>query len=275
MAGNGTGQPGQGQDEPFFAEFEEAAGRLGFGARQPQGEASAEHTGRDRRYFAARRRGEDVLFSGKRNRQLGLQFDRVAAAAQRQFHDLAGAQGAGQHGQQTPGEKRGVVAAQRHHEPLAGRQQPQMRAAGPSDPLEPAQRALDDEPEIGSLIKELLEIEGLQVDAFVDPITALKAFTELQSQYFMIISDLSMPGMSGVEFARKVREMNKKLPMVLWSGYHQFLDEELQDLNVKMLSKPVDVQKLLTLINAELSQLSAPDISKEAPAPDSEPVRPT
>ncbi|MBS1971704.1 MAG: response regulator [Bdellovibrionales bacterium] len=134
---------------------------------------------------------------------------------------------------------------------------------------------VDDEPEIGSLIKELLEIEGLQVDAFVDPITALKAFTELQSQYFMIISDLSMPGMSGVEFARKVREMNKKLPMVLWSGYHQFLDEELQDLNVKMLSKPVDVQKLLTLINAELSQLSAPDISKEAPAPDSEPVRPT
>lgn len=134
---------------------------------------------------------------------------------------------------------------------------------------------VDDEPEIGSLIKELLEIEGLQVDAFVDPVTALKAFTELQSQYFMIISDLSMPGMSGVEFARKVREMNKKVPMVLWSGYHQFLDEELQDLNVKMLSKPVDVQRLLTLINAELSQLSAQDISKEAPGPDSEPVKPT
>ncbi len=134
---------------------------------------------------------------------------------------------------------------------------------------------VDDEPEIGSLIKELLEIEGLQVDAFVDPAAALAAFTELQSQYFMIISDLSMPGMSGIEFARKVREMNKKLPMVLWSGYHQLLDEELQDLNVKMLSKPVDVQKLLTLINAELSQLSAQDISKEAPVPDSAPAKQT
>jgi signal transduction histidine kinase/ActR/RegA family two-component response regulator len=134
---------------------------------------------------------------------------------------------------------------------------------------------VDDEPEIGSLIKELLEIEGLHVDAFVDPLLALKSFTEMQSQYFMIISDLSMPGMSGVEFARKVRQMNKKTPLVLWSGYRQFLDEELQDLNVKMLSKPVDVQKLLTLINSELSQLSAQDISKEAPVPGSEPARPT
>lgn len=134
---------------------------------------------------------------------------------------------------------------------------------------------VDDEPEIGSLIKELLEIEGLQVDAFVDPLKALKTYTELQNQYFMIISDLSMPGMSGVEFARKVREMNKKIPMVLWSGYHQFLDEEMQDLNVKMLSKPVDVQKLLTLINSELSQLSAADIAKEVVGPDSAPATPT
>ncbi|WP_413291305.1 response regulator [Bdellovibrio sp. HCB337] len=133
---------------------------------------------------------------------------------------------------------------------------------------------VDDEPEIGLLIKELLEIEGLQVETFVDPIKAMKVFTELQSQYFLIISDLSMPGMSGVEFTRKVREMNKHIPLVLWSGYHQFLDEELLELNVKVLSKPVDVQKLLTLINSELSQLSAQDISKEDRAPGNEPEAP-
>ena len=116
---------------------------------------------------------------------------------------------------------------------------------------------VDDEPEIGLLIKELLEIEGLHVEAFVDPVAALKAFTEMQSQYFLIISDLSMPEMSGVEFSRKVREMNTKIPLILWSGYHQFLDEDLLELNVKVLSKPVDVQKLLSLINAELSQRGA------------------
>jgi len=134
---------------------------------------------------------------------------------------------------------------------------------------------VDDEPEIGMLIKELLEIEGLHVDSFTDPIEALKTFTELQSQYFMIISDLSMPGMSGVEFVRKVREMNQRIPLVLWSGYHQFLDEELQDLSVKMLSKPVDVQKLLSLINLELSQMSGQDTSREGSAPGNEPSVPT
>jgi signal transduction histidine kinase/ActR/RegA family two-component response regulator len=134
---------------------------------------------------------------------------------------------------------------------------------------------IDDEPEIGLLIKDLLEIEGLHVDIFVDPEKALQAFTELQSQYFLIISDLSMPRMSGVDFMRKVREINKTIPLILWSGYHQFLDEELLDLNVQLLSKPVDVQKLLSLIDSELSQLKVQDISKEGRALDSEPVAPT
>lgn len=124
---------------------------------------------------------------------------------------------------------------------------------------------VDDEPEIGLLIKELLEIEGLHVDAFIDPNDALRAFTEQQSQYFLILSDLSMPGMSGMEFSRKIREMNQKIPLLLWSGSHRYLDEELQVLNVKVLSKPVDVQKLLSLIGSELSQLGAQDISKEVP----------
>lgn len=121
---------------------------------------------------------------------------------------------------------------------------------------------VDDEPEIGLLIKELLENEGLQVEAFVDPLMALEAFTERQNQYFLIISDLSMPKMSGVEFARKVRHLNKTIPMVLWSGYQHFLAEELQELNVKVLSKPVDVQKLLALINTELSMLGPRDSVK-------------
>lgn len=133
---------------------------------------------------------------------------------------------------------------------------------------------VDDEPEIGQLIKELLEIEGLHVEAFVDPQEALRVFIESQDQYFLIISDLSMPGMSGVEFCHRVRQLNLKVPLILWSGYHQFLDEELQDLNVKVLSKPVDVQKLLTLIGAELSQLGVQDIARDIPVRAGEPALP-
>jgi signal transduction histidine kinase/ActR/RegA family two-component response regulator len=118
---------------------------------------------------------------------------------------------------------------------------------------------VDDEPEIGLLIKELLEIEGLQVNAETDPIKALQEFKDYPEKYFMIISDLAMPEMSGFEFCRCVREVNPNIPLILWSGYYQYLDQELQDLNVKVLSKPVDVQKLLQMINAEVSQLSAQD----------------
>ncbi len=134
---------------------------------------------------------------------------------------------------------------------------------------------IDDEPEIGTLIKELLVVEGLHVDAFVDPLEAMRVFSESQSNYFVIISDLSMPGMSGAEFMRKIRDINKKIPLILWSGYHHFLGEELQDLNVKILSKPIAIEKLLDLISLELSQMMSPDISPGDRGPDNEPEGPT
>lgn len=121
---------------------------------------------------------------------------------------------------------------------------------------------VDDEPEIGLLIKELLEIEGLKVQAEIDPVKALRMFEQNPSNYFIIISDLAMPEMSGFEFCRRVRTHHPDIPLLLWSGYYQYLDQELQDLNVKVLSKPVDAQKLIQLINAEVSQLATQDASK-------------
>jgi signal transduction histidine kinase/ActR/RegA family two-component response regulator len=122
---------------------------------------------------------------------------------------------------------------------------------------------VDDEPEIGLLIKELLEIEGLQVDAETDPLAALAQFRADPRRYFIIISDLAMPEMSGFEFCRHVRRVHPQIPLILWSGYYQYLDEDMQDLNIKVLTKPVDVQKLLQMINAEVSQQSLQGTAKE------------
>lgn len=134
--------------------------------------------------------------------------------------------------------------------------------------LAPKVIIVDDEPEIGSLIKDLLEAEGLKVEAFSNAIKALKAFSEKQDEYFLIISDLSMPEMSGFAFARKVREISKTISLLLWSGYQQIFEEDLQDLNIQVLSKPVDVQKLLMMIQSELSQQYALGILKEPRAPE-------
>lgn len=116
---------------------------------------------------------------------------------------------------------------------------------------------VDDEPEIGLLIRELLEIEGLQVECYTDPSLALQAFLEHQELYSLIISDLSMPKISGIEFAKLIRERNRGVSLILWSGYFHFMDEDVQHLNVKWLSKPVDVPRLLSLIHSELSQQQA------------------
>jgi signal transduction histidine kinase/ActR/RegA family two-component response regulator len=122
---------------------------------------------------------------------------------------------------------------------------------------------VDDEPEIGLLIKELLEIEGLQVQAETDPLKALRILKQHPCRFFMVISDLAMPEMSGFEFCRQVRELYPEMPLILWSGYYQYLDQELQNLNVKVLSKPIDAKKLLQMIHTEVSQLATQDTSKE------------
>jgi hypothetical protein len=119
MGARGAGQGGQGEDQRFSPKRERAAGRLGLGAGEPQGEAGAEHAGGHRRRLAPRRGGEQVGFAGQRDRQVGGQLDRLAPATQPQLGDLAVGERARQRGQQPPREQRRVVAAELRREVLA------------------------------------------------------------------------------------------------------------------------------------------------------------
>lgn len=72
----------------------------------------------------------------------------------------------------------------------------------------PAQNArilvIDDEPSIVNFIEETLQAEGYEVDAFTDPLEALKLLKKKQVDLALV--DINMPKMSGVEFSRKILE---------------------------------------------------------------------
>ncbi|MDN5845281.1 MAG: response regulator [Candidatus Nitrosocosmicus sp.] len=70
---------------------------------------------------------------------------------------------------------------------------------------------VDDERELLSLFKEFLTMEGYTVIAFTDPILAFEYYQETFDKHSLIITDLRMPSMCGIELAKRIREMNEKI----------------------------------------------------------------
>ena len=68
---------------------------------------------------------------------------------------------------------------------------------------------VDDEPELASLFKTFLKNQGYNVVSFTDPILALEYFKETVGQHSLIIIDLRMPGMCGIDLAIKIREIDQ------------------------------------------------------------------
>jgi PAS domain S-box-containing protein len=78
---------------------------------------------------------------------------------------------------------------------------------------------VDDERALVSLTKRALERLGYQVSGFSSPSEALRAFRGNPGIYDLVITDMNMPGSSGLEFARELLKLKPDVPLVLSSGY--------------------------------------------------------
>jgi PAS domain S-box-containing protein len=78
---------------------------------------------------------------------------------------------------------------------------------------------VDDEEAIIFLMKRLLERQGFRVSGYTDPREAIAAVRANPGQFDLAVTDFNMPGMSGLEVARALRDIRSDLPVVLASGY--------------------------------------------------------
>jgi EAL domain-containing protein (putative c-di-GMP-specific phosphodiesterase class I) len=89
--------------------------------------------------------------------------------------------------------------------------------ASPSDTPGPLRLLLvDDEPELKAICAEALKGIGFAVDTAADGLQAAQFVAA--NAYDVIVTDISMPGITGVEFLRRVRERDVDLPVILITG---------------------------------------------------------
>jgi signal transduction histidine kinase len=78
---------------------------------------------------------------------------------------------------------------------------------------------VDDEPAIVGLLERMLESRGYRVTAFTSSEEALACFRDNADHFDAVITDQTMPRMSGTELARAVHELRPDKPVVLTTGY--------------------------------------------------------
>ena len=78
---------------------------------------------------------------------------------------------------------------------------------------------VDDEMDIANSLKRFIIKSGFDAISFTDPLLALEHFTLLHNRYSVIITDLRMPGMSGLEFTNEIRKINPSVRVFLISAF--------------------------------------------------------
>ncbi len=109
---------------------------------------------------------------------------------------------------------------------------------------------VDDEKHISIVAKRALTTSGFDVTATTDPVEALEIFARDPLAYDIIVTDHTMPAMTGVELAIKARQLRSDIPVVLTTGYSMVIDEKVAaECGVcELVIKPFNKKELVTAI---------------------------
>ena len=116
---------------------------------------------------------------------------------------------------------------------------------------------VDDDLEITILFREALKhIEGISLFTFTDPILALEHFQVNEYAYVLVISDFKMPGLNGLEFLRRVKELNRFVRTILMTAFEiedkMFREYTKSKIINSFLQKPIRIHDLLKEVNTQL-----------------------
>ena len=131
---------------------------------------------------------------------------------------------------------------------------------------------IDDDEDISILFKIALgeKISGYEIYSFNNPMVALEHFTENKNSYALVMTDLRMTGLSGLELLKKVKEANPRVRTMLTSAYdfegvksfQEYVERGIIDSSIE---KPIRIQRLCDRVRDEIQIYqftSSPEINE-------------
>jgi two-component system, cell cycle sensor histidine kinase and response regulator CckA len=115
---------------------------------------------------------------------------------------------------------------------------------------------VDDEKIVVDVLKTMLENLGYQVTAHTSSIEAFEAFRNNPFKYDLIITDMTMPNMTGKDLAAEVLAINPNMPTILCTGFSERIDEEsARAMGIKaFIMKPVVIKQLASTVREVLDR---------------------
>ncbi len=113
---------------------------------------------------------------------------------------------------------------------------------------------VEDRASVRRLVSTILSREGYECIAADSGISALEVFRRDPERFDIVLSDVLMPGMGGIELARHVREIRSNIPILFMSGYadsKQLADKQVAG-NIELMHKPFTRKEILGKIREAL-----------------------
>jgi DNA-binding response OmpR family regulator len=115
---------------------------------------------------------------------------------------------------------------------------------------------VDDEPDVNTVLKNVLEQSGFNADSYDDPILALENFKACS--YDLLLLDIKMPEMDGFHLYQEMKKIDRKVKVCFLTAsemyYEQFRKEQYSTIDKDLIvRKPIENEDLIKKINTIIS----------------------
>ncbi|NTW53578.1 MAG: PAS domain-containing protein [Chlorobaculum sp.] len=122
---------------------------------------------------------------------------------------------------------------------------------------------IDDEPAAIHMVTIMMTKLGYNIRAENSPLEALKLFRKQPDQFDLIITDLTMPDMTGLQLTTELHKISPSIPVILMTGYGKIIDHDtpLRHYGInRLLKKPVKLAQLASAVNEVLSSTNPTEV---------------
>ena len=123
-------------------------------------------------------------------------------------------------------------------------------------PSKPNILLIDDNSDITNIVKRGPQADGFNVETYNDPFLALDCFKTYPKKFAFVISDVRMPGMSGIELIANIKKLEPEIKAIFITSFdkdHIKPDLEKYDYDIEIFQKPLAMKEICKRIKRYLN----------------------